>query len=201
MTITTRDTDLDRLHFFIDNDWVKPASGETVQAIEAATEEVLGVAAMATAADMDAGVTAARRAFDKGPWPRMTAQERSTMLHRFADEMAKRSDFTGKLVTREIGTTIGLSTLYNGQAPAMQIRQYADMVLDIELETIQKSMFGSTIVRKEPVGVAAVIVPWNYPQSMAMFNVAPALAAGCTVVLKPSPSTSCWATATLEPPW
>jgi betaine-aldehyde dehydrogenase len=120
----------------------------------------------------------------------MTAQERSAVLHRFADELEKRSDFTGKLVTREIGTTIGLSTLYNGQAPPMQIRQYADMVLDVEIETIQRSMFGSTIVRKEPVGVAAVIVPWNYPLSIAMFNVAPALAAGCTVVLKPSPETA-----------
>ena len=190
MSITASDTELDRPHFFINNEWVTPAGNETVEAIEAATEEVIGVAAMATEADMDAAVKAAREAFDRGPWPRLTAQERSAALHRFADELDKRSDFTAKLVTREIGTTIGLSTMYNGQAPPMQIRQYADMVLDVEIETVQASMFGSTIVRKEPVGVAAVIVPWNYPQSMAMFNVAPALAAGCTVVLKPSPETA-----------
>lgn len=190
MSITASDTDLDRPLFFINNEWAKPSGTETVEAIEAATEEVIGVAAMAAEADMNAAVAAAREAFDNGPWPRMTAKERSEALHRFADELEKHSDFTARLVTREIGTTIGMSTMFNGQAPPMQIRQYADMVLDVEIETVQPSMFGSTIVRKEPVGVAAVIVPWNYPLSMAMFNVAPALAAGCTVVLKPSPETA-----------
>ncbi|KAA1379917.1 aldehyde dehydrogenase [Aeromicrobium fastidiosum] len=190
MSTTANETELGRPQFFINNEWVAPAGGELHDAIDAATEEVIAVAAMATEADMDAAVRAARDAFDRGPWPRMTLQERSAALHRFADELEKRSDFTAQLVTREIGTTIGMSTILNGQAPAMQIRYYADLVLDVELEKVQPSMFGSTIVRKEPLGVAAVIVPWNYPHSIAMFNVAPALAAGCTVVLKPSPETA-----------
>jgi acyl-CoA reductase-like NAD-dependent aldehyde dehydrogenase len=87
-------------------------------------------------------------------------------------------------------TPIGLSSLFNGAAPAGLLQMYAELIKNLALEEIRPSMSGSTIVRREPVGVVGAIAPWNYPQVLAMMKIAPALAAGCTIVLKPSPETA-----------
>jgi acyl-CoA reductase-like NAD-dependent aldehyde dehydrogenase len=189
---TTADvhTDLDRTRFFIDGEWVEPRGTETHRALEAATGEPLGTAALGTDADIDAAVKAARRALDHGPWGRTTAAERADVMDRFAAALASRAEGTSKLVSQENGMPIGLSSAFNGAAPAGLLQMYAQLIRNLPLEEVRASMSGATIVRREPVGVVGAIAPWNYPQVLAMMKIAPALAAGCTLVLKPSPETA-----------
>ncbi len=190
MTTIAEHTDLDRTRFFIDGEWVEPRGSETHRALEAATGETLGTAALATDADIDAAVQAARKALDHGPWGRTTAAERAEYMHRFAAALAARADSTSALVSQENGMPIGLSAAFNGAAPAGLLQMYAEVVKALPLEEVRPSQAGSTIVRREPVGVVGAIAPWNYPQVLAMMKIAPALAAGCTIVLKPSPETA-----------
>ncbi|WP_285189188.1 aldehyde dehydrogenase [Rhodococcus sp. MEB041] len=191
MSVTVdRPSSLDRTRFFIDGEWVDPVRIELRDQIEAATGERLGVAALADEADIDRAVRAARRALDEGPWGRTTAAERATVLRAFADALDARAGDTATLVSRENGMILGLSHALNGGAPGALLRMYADIVEALPLESVRPSQAGSTIVRRLPVGVVGAIAPWNFPQALAMFKIAPALAAGCTVVLKPSPETA-----------
>lgn len=190
MSTTVEDT-LDRPQFFIDGRWAEPLDGEGFQnQLEAATGEVIGVAALGGAADIDAAVKAARDAFDNGPWGRSTAAERAQVLRKFADALDARAGDSATLVSRENGMPIGLSHMLNGGAPSGLLRMYADIVENLPVEEVRQSLAGSTIVRREARGVVGAITPWNFPLALAMFKIAPALAAGCTVVLKPSPETA-----------
>jgi len=183
-------TDLDRTRFLINGDWVDPLGTETHQALEAATGELLGTAALGTDADIDAAVQAARQALDHGPWGQTTALERAEYMLKFAAALNERAEGTSRLVSQENGMPIGLSSAFNGAAPAGLLMMYAELIKNLPLEEVRASLSGSTIVRREPVGVVGAIAPWNYPQALAMMKIAPALAAGCTVVLKPSPETA-----------
>lgn len=189
--VTARsETGPDRPRLYIDGAWVESHGGEHRTVLEAATGEPLGTAVLGSAADIDAAARAARRAFDEGPWRDTTAAERAGVMRRFARALADRADGTAALVSRENGMPITQSVGFNGTAPAALLRMYADLVEALPLEEVRPSAQGATIVRREPVGVVGAITPWNYPQALAMFKVAPALAAGCTVVLKPSPETA-----------
>ncbi|MBY4108257.1 aldehyde dehydrogenase [Rhodococcus fascians] len=191
MSVTVdRPSGLDRTRFFIDGSWTDPVRTELRDQIEAATGERIGVAALGSEADIDAAVRAARRALDEGPWGRTTASERAVVLRAFADALDARAADTASLVSRENGMILGLSNALNGGAPGALLRMYADVVENLALEEVRPSQAGSTIVRRLPVGVVGAIAPWNFPQALAMFKIAPALAAGCTVVLKPSPETA-----------
>lgn len=191
MSLTVeRPSGLDRPSFYIGGDWVAPRTQKMHEQTEAATGEVIGTAALGSEADIDAAVRAARRAFDHGPWGRTTAAERAAVMRRMADELEQRGAGTAKLVSRENGMPIGFSEQVNGGLPAVLFRMYADIVENVVLEQPQPSQVGATIVRREPLGVVAAIVPWNFPQALAAFKIAPALAAGNTVVLKPSPETA-----------
>jgi len=190
MTDTLSTTDLDRTRFFIGGEWVQPQGSETMRSLEAATEIPLGTAALGTAADIDAAVRAAREALDRGPWGRTSAAERAAVMHRFADALNARAEGTSKLVSQENGMPIGLSLGFNGAAPGGLLQMYAEIIKTLPLEEIRPSLMGATIVRREPVGVVGAITAWNYPLTLAMMKIAPALAAGCTVVLKPSPETA-----------
>jgi acyl-CoA reductase-like NAD-dependent aldehyde dehydrogenase len=190
MSLTVERSSLDRTRFFIGGDWVDPLEKRVHKQTEAATGAVIGVAALAGDGDVDAAVRAARRAFDQGPWGRTTAAERAAVLRRFADALETRGGSTATLVSRENGMPIGFSQQVNGGLPAVLLRMYADVIENLVLEQAQPSMVGSTIVRREPLGVVAAIIPWNFPQALASFKIAPALAAGNTVVLKPSPETA-----------
>jgi acyl-CoA reductase-like NAD-dependent aldehyde dehydrogenase len=181
---------VDRPGFFVGGRWIKPRGSETHAALEAATGEILGLAAWGTAADIDAAVRAARGALDEGPWARTTAPERAAVMRDFASALAGRAEEASRLVSRENGMPIRLSSAVNGQAPAELLRRYAETITRIPLEEARPSRLGSTIVRREPVGVVGAITPWNYPLLLAMMKIAPALAAGCTVVLKPAPETA-----------
>ncbi|MGY1813609.1 aldehyde dehydrogenase [Blastococcus sp. SYSU D00820] len=191
MTVTEpAPTLLDRPHLFIDGTWVPPRGAERQGVIEAATGELIGTAALGSEADLDAAARAARRALDEGPWGMTTAAERAGVMRRFAQALADRADDTAALVSRENGMPITQSAGFNGTAPVALLRMYADIVEALPMEERRPGARGTTLVRREPVGVVGAITPWNYPQALAMFKVAPALAAGCTVVLKPSPETA-----------
>ena len=135
MTLTRpQRSELDRTHFFINGTWVEPRGTETHLALEAATEQPLGTAAMGTDADIDAAVTAARAALDEGPWGRTTAAARAEAMHRFADALAARADTTSELVSRENGMPITLSAAVNGAGPVGLLRMYAELVKQAALE-------------------------------------------------------------------
>jgi aldehyde dehydrogenase (NAD+) len=172
--------------FYIDGEFRPADQCEPVR--EAATGELLGAGASATVADIDAAVAAARAALPL--WSSASVGHRAAVLEAFAAALHRRADSTDKLVSRENGMPIALSRGANGQFPAALLGYYAKLITATPMEQIRPSMSGHTIVRREPVGVVAAIVPWNYPQALAAFKLAPALAAGCTVVLKAAPETA-----------
>jgi aldehyde dehydrogenase (NAD+) len=168
----------DRL--FVDGEWVAPAGRATIDVVEAATEEVLGRVPEGTPVDVDRAVAAARRAFDG--WAATPVAERAACLRRLSEGLVAKTTEIGVLVAREVGMPVGMATLIQAAAPALVVGSYADIVEELPFE---ERVGGSLIVR-EPVGVTAAITPWNYPLYQLACKVAPALAAGCTVVAKPS---------------
>ena len=181
---------IDRPQLFIGGAWTTPSTSAHHDVIEAATEKPLGTVALAAPADIDAAVQAARTAF-AGPWRGLTADERADVLDAFAAALRARARDTAVLVSRENGMPISLSKGANGIAPASIVAYYAGLIRKGSTQDTRASVFGGrTVVRREPVGVVAAITPWNYPQALAAMKIGPALAAGCTVVLKPAPETA-----------
>jgi aldehyde dehydrogenase (NAD+) len=175
----------DRL--YIGGEWVSPAGTGTIDVISPHTEEVIGRVPEATPADMDRAVAAAREAFDNGPWPRMEPAERKAILARLTAIFAERMGDMSALITEEMGSPITFSQLgQTGQAHAVYT-YFSE--LDIAWEEERAGMLGPVTVRREPVGVVAAIVPWNVPQFIISLKLAPALIAGCTIVIKPAPET------------
>ena len=171
---------------FIDGEFHLATHAEPV--LEAATGEPIGDGASGTGAEVDAAVAAARAALPQ--WRSASPDHRAAVLQAFAAALHRRADSTDKLVTRENGMPMSLSRGANGLFPAALLSYYAKLITETPIEQIRPSVMGHTIVRREPVGVVAAIVPWNYPQALAAFKLAPALAAGCTVVLKAAPETA-----------
>lgn len=165
----------------------RPAEAST-PVVEAATGTLLGAGAAASPDEVDAAVAAAGAALPS--WSATPPAERAAALNRLADELLARSAATNELCTRENGMPIRLSRGANGRFPAALLQYYADLITRTAAEEIRPAAIGHTIVRREPLGVVGAIVPWNYPQALAAFKLAPALAAGCTVVLKASPETA-----------
>jgi aldehyde dehydrogenase (NAD+) len=180
---------LERPRLFIDGRWYD-TTGPSSRVLEAASEELLGVVTLAEADDVDAAVGAARKAL-RGPWGSIDLQERCALLDRFADALRSRAQRTAELVSRENGMPIVLSRVANGLSPAAIFRYYARLVQTQPARDVRIGKTGRrTLVQRNPVGVVAAITPWNYPQGLAAMKLAPALAAGCTVVLKPAPETA-----------
>jgi aldehyde dehydrogenase (NAD+) len=171
---------------FIDGEFHLATHAEPV--LEAATGEPIGDGASGTGAEVDAAVGAARAALPQ--WRSAAPDHRAAVLLAFAAALHARAETTDKLVTRENGMPMSLSRGANGLFPAALLGYYAKLITETPIEQIRPSVMGHTIVRREPVGVVAAIVPWNYPQALAAFKLAPALAAGCTVVLKAAPETA-----------
>lgn len=166
----------------------RPAA-KTIPVTEAATGLHLGDGPCATENDIDEAVAAAH----DGPavqWRSTPPAERTAVLKKFAAALAARAEGTAELVSRENGMPITLSRNVNGLFPAALMRYYATMVSGWEPEETRPALVGHTTVRREPVGVVGAITPWNYPQALAIMKLAPALAAGCPVILKAPPETS-----------
>ena len=168
-------------HFYIDGRWQKPAGGETIDVHSASTEETIGRIPKGTAADVDRAVAAARRAFDSG-WGRTTPAERAEWIGKLAGALESRVQAIATTISQEVGMPIRMSTPVQAQLPVNVTRTYAELITGIELE----EQVGNSVIVREPFGVVGMITPWNYPLHQIMAKVAPALAAGCTMVLKPS---------------
>ncbi|WP_067169580.1 aldehyde dehydrogenase [Microtetraspora niveoalba] len=177
----------DRL--FIGGDWVAPAGTGTIDVVSPHTEEVVGRVPDGTAADMDRAVAAAREAFDNGPWPRMSMAERAAVVARLAEIYAARQNEIADVITLEMGAPITFSQLAQAPQPLGMLQYFAELGASYAVEDERPGMFGPITVRREPVGVVAAVVPWNVPQFVIMTKLAPALVAGCTIVVKPAPET------------
>lgn len=179
-----------RDRFFIGNAWVHPASDRRFSLINASTGDVIATVPEGVEADMDAAVAAARGALTRGGWADATPAERAAVMERFAQALARRSDDLAQAVSVQNGMPIGTSLPLEGGFPVDVLRYYGDLAGSLEQADIRPSQMGrETRVERTPVGVVAAIIPWNFPVTLAISKIAPAMAAGCTVVLKPSPGT------------
>lgn len=169
----------------IDGEHVPSADGQTFQTHNPATGAALADVALAGEEDVNRAVAAARRAFDGGPWPRMKPVERGRMLRRVAELIRERLDTLAELETRNSGKAIADARDEVGGA-ANTFDYYAGAADKVFGETIPMGADAFDFTAREPVGVAAQIVPWNFPIVIAAWKMAPALAAGCTVILKPA---------------
>ena len=178
---------------YIDGVWANPLRGATLPVVDPATEKVIHHLPAATAEDIDAAVKAARRAFDYGPWPRLSGIERAACLRRIAVAIRTRLSDLARMETLDNGKPIPEAEWDVGDAAGC-FEFYATMAeeqdaIPAEKIVLPDTRFTSKAVRV-PLGVVGAIIPWNYPLLMAAWKVAPALAAGCTIVLKPSELTS-----------
>jgi acyl-CoA reductase-like NAD-dependent aldehyde dehydrogenase len=165
---------------FIDGAWVSPSGSGTIDVVNATTEEVMGRVPEGTVADVDAAVAAARRAFSD--WSATPVEERAKYLQRLQEGLNARMQEIAETVTGEVGMPLGLSQIIQAGLPAMVMGSYVDIANQFPFE----ESIGNSVIVRDPVGVVGCITPWNYPLHQVICKVAPALAAGCTVVLKPS---------------
>ncbi len=173
--------------FFIDGEWVDPSSDATVDVIDSSTELVYFRVPEAQATDMDRAVTAARRAFDQGPWPTMTHADRAGFLRGIAVGLRDRAEDIGQIWPRESGA-LHLLARRSAAGTAGAFDYYADLAQSFPFEEeAQPTMGEFGLLVREPVGVVGAIIPWNAPIGLITYKLAPALLAGCTVVLKCSP--------------
>ncbi len=176
---------------YVDGQWRAALEPVSIDVRSASTEALVGHVFGGGAADIDAAVMAARRAFDDpSGWATWSPADRAAALCRFADELEARGEDTATRVSLQNGMPIRISRQVESTVPATLLRYYADLIVAAEPSELRRSLVtGTTEVRRDPIGVVGAIVPWNFPQTLTFFKVAPALAAGCTVVLKPAPET------------
>jgi betaine-aldehyde dehydrogenase len=165
---------------YINGQWAAPAGEKSIDVLSASTEAVIGRVPEGTAEDTDAAVRAARAAFES--WAATSAAERARHLSRIHEGLEARAEEIGRTIAGEVGMPLKLATRIQAGSPIFTFSMYAKMLADFKFE----ERVGNSIVLREPVGVVAAITPWNYPLHQIAAKVAPALAAGCTVVLKPS---------------
>ncbi len=175
--------------FFIGGKWVEPISKQQLKVVSPVTEELIISYPEAGKADIDRAVAAARDAFDNGPWPRMAPSERARYLRKVAEYLTERLDDIAQAWTLQVGAPIMLTKKLVGQNPTL-FNYYADLIEKYPFDDERKRDDGGRVrVVKEPVGVCAAITPWNAPLVLLSYKVSAALAAGCTMVAKPSPET------------
>ena len=166
--------------FHIDGAWVEPSTDETLDVVNPATEEAIGAIAMGGQADVDAAVAAAKAAF--GAFSQTSREERVALLERICEGYAARSAELAATVSSEMGAPMALAAQAQIPSGMAHFRTMLKILGDFEFETD----LGTSLLVREPVGVCAFITPWNWPLNQIACKVAPALAAGCTMVLKPS---------------
>jgi acyl-CoA reductase-like NAD-dependent aldehyde dehydrogenase len=179
-----------RTRLFIGGRWKSPSSGNSITVRSASTEELIGHVPESAAADVDAAVSAARRASDDtSGWPAWEPGRRAEALDRLAAEYEARAEQIVQAISAQNGMPITAARQFETSPPVLY-RYYAGLIRKQPAEEAREGLFARTAtVRRSPVGVAAAIVPWNAPQSLTAAKLAPALAAGCTVIVKPSPET------------
>src|SRR6185295_9278864 len=165
---------------YIAGQWATPSTPETIDVHSAGTGEVMGKVPAAGDRDIDAAVRAARAAFES--WSQRPVAERAGFLARIAAGLQQRGELLGKTIAQEVGMPIKLSGRIQAGLPMLTFGNYAKIASEFQFE----EKVGNSLVVRDPVGVVGAITPWNYPLHQIALKVAPALAAGCTVVLKPS---------------
>lgn len=175
---------------FIDGSWVTSIGSGRIEVVDPASGEVWGSVPLAEQEDIDAAVSAARRAFDEGHWPRMLPRERAELLLRFADEIMVRSNVLSATNTRENGSPIAETGGAAANAAGI-LRYFASLASHLERSDVRPFPSGAeeSVVRRDPLGVCALIAPWNFPINLVVIKLAPALLAGNTVVIKPASPT------------
>ncbi|MEV4420134.1 aldehyde dehydrogenase [Patulibacter sp. NPDC049589] len=177
--------------FYIGGEWVQPAGAGQITVTSPVNEEVVGITPDGVDADVDRAVVAARSAYDQqGGWASWTPEERGEVLERFAVEMDARAADSAVRTTMSNGMPFALSQQLEGGLPGAFVRYYVGLATAQQREEIRPGFLGGpALLRRYPIGVVAAIVPWNFPQALTFAKIAPLLAVGCTVVLKPSPET------------
>ena len=171
---------IERNAIYIDGAWVPSGGTGTIDVHGAATEEVVGRIPDGVAADVDRAVAAAKAAFPA--WSTTAPEERAKHLQRIQEGLFARQDELAQLIATEVGMPLKLAAMIQVGLPSAQVGNYAQILRDFRFE----EEIGHSLVVREPIGVVGCITPWNYPLNQIIAKVAPALAAGCTVVLKPS---------------
>ncbi|MEU8886292.1 aldehyde dehydrogenase [Streptomyces sp. NPDC048442] len=166
-----------------------PLGQDSIEVVSPHTEQVIGRVPHASEADVDRAVAAARKAFDSGGWPRTSLDERIAVVTRIKDAIAVRHEELARVISCENGTPYTASIMMQALSAMMVWDTAIKVAQEVPLETSRTGVLGNLLVRREPVGVVAAVVPWNVPQFTAAAKLAPALLAGCTVVLKVSPET------------
>jgi acyl-CoA reductase-like NAD-dependent aldehyde dehydrogenase len=170
----------DRTQLYVDGAWTSSTGTATIDVVNPATEQVIGRVPEGTPEDVDRAVAAARAAFDG--WSRTSVEERGKLLTRLSEALGARAGEIAETITAEMGSTAKFSQQVQAGLPVAVMGSYAQLLNDYDFE----ETIGNSLVVREPVGVVGAITPWNYPLHQIVNKVAPALAAGCTVVLKPS---------------
>ena len=185
-----------RIQHYIGGAFVDSVDGGTFDVLDPVSNETYATAAAGTAADIDLAVAAAKRAFDDGPWPRLLPRARSRILNRIADAVEAQDARLAELETFDTGLPI-TQALGQAQRAAENFRFFADLIVAQSDDTFKVPGRQVNYVNRKPIGVAGLITPWNTPFMLESWKLAPALASGCTVVLKPAEftplSASLWA--------
>jgi aldehyde dehydrogenase (NAD+) len=170
----------ERLQFYIDGRWVDPVEGRPFDVIDPSTEKPIARIALGSAKDVDVAVAAARRAFES--YSQTTREERLALLQAIVQEYQKRYNEIAETISREMGAPLWLAKAAQAATGLGHLTQAIEVLRDYPFEELR----GATLIRHEPVGVCGFITPWNWPVNQIMCKVAPALAAGCTMLLKPT---------------
>src|SRR5437588_2406607 len=192
----SRTTEYDKL--FIGGRWTAPSTSEVIEVHCPATGEYVGKVPRAAAADVDAAVSAARKAFDSGPWPSTPPAQRATVIAAAVKLMEDRKELFSKLLADETGQPPTIIETMQWMGSLGSLTYFAGAADAIEWTETRNGSYGQTIVSREPVGVVGAIVAWNVPLFLAVNKLGPALLAGCTVVLKPAAETPLTANALAE---
>ena len=166
--------------FYIDGKWVEPSHVRDFSVINPAREEPIATISMGSAADVDKAVAAAKRAFES--YSETTVKDRLALLARIIEVYQSRMDQMAETISQEMGAPIGLARAAQAPAGLAHLSEIINVLGHFQFEELK----GSTLMRKEPIGICGLITPWNWPMNQIVCKVAPALAAGCTLVLKPS---------------
>lgn len=182
---------IDYRQLYIGGQWSDPAKTETIDVHSPTTEEQIGSVPRGSETDVDSAVAAARAAFDDPDgWSNWSPAQRGEVLERFAAELEARGEETARRVSMQNGMPIWLAHQFEAGFPPLLLRYYSGLMNGMPAEEARPGMLGGTaLVSRHPVGVVAAITPWNVPQGISFLKIAPALAAGCTMVLKPAEET------------
>ncbi|WP_025778238.1 aldehyde dehydrogenase [Brevibacterium sp. VCM10] len=188
MSTPTTISPVDKL--FVGGEWTSPASSKRIDLVTPSTAEVFTTIPDVTEADVDAAVRAARSSFDSGVWRKKSLDERIQVLSKVSELLGERIDEVAGIITTEMGSPITLSTKMQAMGSKMLLDALIELAPQYQWRDTRKHATGNALVEKEPVGVVAAVVPWNAPLQISIIKLTPALLAGCSVVLKPTPQTA-----------